>query len=61
MEGVPKLGRRFYAWWYAFIGAGFTLLALNRLVQGDRSWLVLLRCFIAAGFFALSWLEFRGR
>jgi hypothetical protein len=54
-------GRRFYGWWYASIGTGFVLLGINRLVQGDRSWVVLLRFLIAAGFGVLGWSELRRR
>ncbi len=52
---------RWYAWWYASIGAGFILLAASRMTRGDFSLLVWLRLAIAAGFFALAWLEWRTR
>jgi hypothetical protein len=48
------------AWWYASIGVGFVLLGVARLIGGEAGWLIALRFVIAAGFFALSALEFRG-
>jgi hypothetical protein len=48
---------RWFVWWYAAIGAGFVLLAIQRLVIGERGWLIPLRLVIAAGFFALAWFE----
>jgi uncharacterized membrane protein YhaH (DUF805 family) len=59
---LPEKHRRrskFYGWWYLLIGCGFLLLGLNRLLLGDTFWQVGLRCGVAAGFFALSVLEFR--
>jgi hypothetical protein len=50
---------RAYAWWYLLIGCGFLLLGLNRLVMRDTAWQVGLRWAVAAGFFTLSYLEFR--
>ena len=44
-------------WWYISIGCGFIVLGVNRLVQGDRSWLIALRWLIAAGFFLLASFE----
>ena len=52
---------RMVAWWYAAIATGFLLLALNRVVLGDRSWLIGVRLTIAAGFGALAAMEFRSR
>lgn len=50
---------RLFGWWYLSIGAGFVLLGINRWLQGERLWLVLLRWAIAAGFFLLGGAEFR--
>jgi hypothetical protein len=33
------------------------LLGINRLLIGDRIWLVVLRWLVAAGFFALGYFE----
>ncbi len=49
--------RRWYRWWYAAIGVGFTILGLNVwLTHYGSPWL---RWLIAAGFFLLAWLETR--
>jgi hypothetical protein len=45
--------------WYVCIGIGFTLLGIRALFLGAILWTVILRWVIAAGFFALGWLEFR--
>jgi hypothetical protein len=37
----------------------FFLLAANRVIVGDRPWLIGVRVVIAAGFAILSMLEFR--
>jgi len=50
---------RLFAWWYLLIGCGFVLLGATRLVLRDTFWQVGLRWAVAAGFFALSYLEFR--
>lgn len=52
---------RWFGWWYLSIGAGFVLLGVSRLIQGDRFVFVLLRWLIAAGFFALGCFELRAR
>ena len=51
---------RLYAIWYACIALGFFLLATYRMVKmhGDGA---TLRFVIAAGFGALSFLQFRSR
>lgn len=48
-----------YAWWYLTIALGFVLLAINRSLVGERTWLVVLRLVIAAGFAALGYVELR--
>jgi hypothetical protein len=53
--------KRLLGWWYVSIGAGFVLLGINRLLMGERLWLVLLRWAIAVGFFVLGWFELRRR
>ena len=53
------LPRRLYAWWYFTIALGFLLLAINRALVGEKTWLVVLRLVIAAGFAALGYMEFR--
>ena len=50
-----------FGWWYITIGVGFVLLAVNRVLLGDRSWSMFLRWLIAAGFFALGCFELRTR
>jgi hypothetical protein len=50
---------RWYAWWYFAIGAGFVLLAIQRFLQGERSWLVPLRVIIAGGFVLLGYWQHR--
>lgn len=50
---------RLFALWYFLIGCGFLLLGVNRLILRDAFWQVGLRWLISAGFFALSYLEFR--
>jgi hypothetical protein len=48
---------RWFGWWYVSIGAGFVLLGVSRLVQGERAGPIALRWAIAAGFFLLGYLE----
>lgn len=52
---------RWFAWWYLTIAIGFVLLAIQRLIVGGADWLIGLRFVIAAGFFALAWIERRSR
>ena len=47
-------------WWYLAIGAGFALLAVNRMVVGGSFWGVGLRWVIAVGFLLLGFWELRG-
>ena len=51
---------RWYAWWYLSIAIGFVLLAIQRTIIGETTWLVAIRLVIAAGFAMLAWMEFRG-
>jgi hypothetical protein len=55
--------RRFQwmAWWYAAIGIGFGLLAIDHLVTGDKLWLVGLRIVLALGFGFLALMEFKAK
>jgi hypothetical protein len=50
---------RLYAWWYLTIALGFLLLAINRMLVGEKTWLIVLRVVIAAGFAALGYMELR--
>lgn len=50
---------RIYAWWYLTIGLGFLLLAVNKALIGEKTWLVVLRFVIAGGFAALGYAELR--
>jgi hypothetical protein len=52
---------RVFGWWYAAIGTGFLLLAVQRWLVGGLVSLILLRLLIAAGFFFLAWAERKGR
>lgn len=63
MPPPDKTGRRsrLFGWWYLSIGAGFTLLGVSRLLAGERWAFVALRWMIAAGFFALGYLELARR
>ena len=55
--------RRFewMAWWYAAIGVGFALLAVEHLITGDKLWLVGVRIILALGFALLSLMEFKAK
>jgi hypothetical protein len=57
----PLSRSRTYAWWYLTIALGFLLLAVNKALTGEKTWLVVLRLVIAAGFAALGYCEFRSR
>ena len=46
--------RRFLAWWYISIGAGFVALGARALVAGLTIWAAGLRFLIACGFLALG-------
>lgn len=50
---------RWFAWWYFSIAAGFALLAIYRLMIGERYWLVGLRLLIAVGFSFLGYWQYR--
>ena len=49
------------AWWYATIAAGFVVLAVVHLLQGDKPWLIGVRLVIAAGFAVLARFEFHAK
>jgi hypothetical protein len=52
------LRTRIFAWWYFSIAAGFFLLAMNRLLLGQRAGLVLAQLAAAGAFVlfgAMSW------
>lgn len=49
------------AWWYAAIGVGFALLAVDHLVTGDKLWLVGVRLIIGVGFGFLALMEFKAK
>ena len=50
---------KLFAWWYFAIAAGFVLLAINRLLVGERMWLIILRFAIALGFLLLGYATLR--
>jgi hypothetical protein len=50
-----------FGWWYVTIGAGFLLLAINRVLLGGSGWLILLRLLISVGFFLLGYLELHSK
>jgi len=43
--------------WYLCIALGFVLLGIRAMLAGAPVWTVILRWVIAAGFFALAFLE----
>ncbi|MCC7499218.1 MAG: hypothetical protein IT160_16665 [Bryobacterales bacterium] len=53
------LRNQLFAIWYFCIAAGFTLLAIQRILVGGVIWLISLRFIIAAGFFGLAWIEWK--
>jgi hypothetical protein len=61
MASWPPSRSALFGWWYVSIGAGFLLLALNRLIVGGVPWLVAIRFLIAAGFFILGYFELKGK
>ncbi len=64
MDGVKpsrKMRSQLFGWWYLTIGAGFVLLAAQRLLIGGAGWLIALRLVIAAGFFVLGYFELSGK
>lgn len=52
---------KLFGWWYVSIGAGFLLLAISRMIVGEKAWLIVIRFLISAGFFALGYLELTSR
>jgi hypothetical protein len=50
---------RWFAWWYFTIAAGFLLLAIRRIMLGEKAWLIGLRLVIAAGFALLGYWQYR--
>jgi hypothetical protein len=52
---------RIYAWWYLTVALGFVLLAVNKALTGEKTWLIVLRLVIAGGFAALGYAELRAR
>jgi hypothetical protein len=55
------LRSKLFGWWYVTIGAGFLLLAINRILLGGSGWLIALRLVISAGFLLLGYLELRSK
>ena len=55
------LRNRLFAWWYFAIAAGFILLAINRMLVGERMWLIILRFGIAVGFLLLGYVTLRSK
>ena len=52
------LRTRMFAWWYFMIAGGFLLLAINRLLLGQRAGLVVAQLVAAAAFLLfglMSW------
>lgn len=60
-DGGRNPRRRMFAWWYFCIAAGFVLLAINRVLIGDRAELIALRLVIAGGFVLLGLRELKQR
>lgn len=58
---APSLRSKLFGWWYVTIGAGFVLLAVNRILIGGVPWLIGIRFAIAAGFFVLGYFELKGK
>ena len=50
---------RWFAWWYFAIAAGFFLLAIRRIMLGEKAWLIGLRLVIVAGFALLGYWQYR--
>ena len=63
LDEVPLPARnsrsRWFAWWYFAIALGFLLLAINKALTGEKTWLIALRLVIALGFAALGYAELR--
>lgn len=58
---VRSIRSKIFGWWYVTIGAGFLLLAANRILLGGSGWLIALRLLISAGFFLLGYLELHSK
>ncbi len=58
---MQRLSHRLVAWWYVTIALGFILLAIYRVMIGEKVWLIAVRVIIAAGFGVLAALEFRSK
>ena len=56
-----RLRTKLFAWWYFAIAAGFVLLAINRLLVGERMWLIMLRFAIALGFLLLGYATLQSK
>jgi hypothetical protein len=56
-----RIRTKLFAWWYFAIAAGFVLLGINRLMVGERMWLIMLRFLIAAGFLLLGYATLRSK
>ena len=54
-----RLKTKLFAWWYFAIAAGFVLLAINRWLVGEPTWLIVLRFAIALGFSLLGYATWR--
>lgn len=55
------LRTRMFAWWYFTISAGFVLLALNRVLLGQRAGLVLAQLAAALAFALFGAISWGGR
>jgi len=51
------LRTRMFAWWYFTIAGGFFLLAMNRLLLGQRAGLVLAQLAAAAAFVLFGFMS----
>ena len=52
---------RWTAWWYSAISFAFLLLAVSRTLTGEKTWLVIVRLIISAGFAILAAFEFKAK
>ena len=55
------LRNKLFAWWYFAIAIGFVLLGINRILVGERTWLIILRFAIAVGFALLGYATLRSK
>ena len=55
------LRNKLFAWWYFAIAIGFVLLGINRILVGERMWLIILRFAIAIGFALLGYATLRSK